>query len=267
MSFGTRIESAQNATYKALKRRVDNREHDAVIVEGWRELTRALDAGRTLTAIYICEDFWTEAIRASAQNLFDMCRHKSVPVYALTAPLFQKISYREHPDGILGLVAPWRTQLEDLKFKRAPFVCIAEGIEKPGNLGALLRTVDGCGADALILCDSRVDLFNPNVVRASQGAIFSLPIVNTNNADAYAYLERHNIVLIAATPSAQKFYWEVDYAQPTAIVLGSEHDGITSFWLERCLGVKIPMLGLSDSLNVNVAGAIILYEAVRQRAM
>jgi TrmH family RNA methyltransferase len=145
-------------------------------------------------------------------------------------------------------------------------VIVAESVEKPGNLGAILRTADAAHVDSLLLCDPRVDLWNPNVVRASRGAVFSLPVVEGDNASAWEWLKTRGIRVLAATPAAETLYWDVDLRQPAAIAVGTEDEGLSEFWMSKAdMKAKIPMLGRVNSLNVSVSTALIVYEAVRQR--
>jgi TrmH family RNA methyltransferase len=148
----------------------------------------------------------------------------------------------------------------------SPLVVVAESVEKPGNLGAILRTADAAHVDALLVCDPRVDLWNPNVVRASRGAVFSVPTVECDNASALAWLKERGIRILAATPSAEEIYSDIDLCQPAAVAVGTEDEGLTDFWMSNAdVKVKIPMMGQVNSLNVSVSTALILYEAVRQR--
>jgi TrmH family RNA methyltransferase len=185
---------------------------------------------------------------------------------SVSRPVFEKISYRENPDGWLATFPIPKTSLDNQKPGDPPFVIVAESVEKPGNLGAILRTADAAHVDALLICDPRVDLWNPNVVRASRGAIFSVRTVECHNDAALAWLRRHAIRVLAATPSAEAVYFETDLRQAVAIAVGTEDEGLSDFWMSNAdLQVKIPMGGRVNSLNVSVSTALILYEAVRQR--
>jgi TrmH family RNA methyltransferase len=177
------------------------------------------------------------------------------------------MSYRENPDGWLGVFPIPQTSLDNLKLSGSPLIVVAESIEKPGNLGAILRTADAAHADALLVCDPRVDVWNPNVVRASRGALFSVPVVESDNDSALKWLKAHKIRVLAATPSAEELYFNIDLREPVAIAVGTEDEGLTEFWMNGAdLKVKIPMMGKVNSLNVSVSTALILYEAVRQRS-
>jgi TrmH family RNA methyltransferase len=180
--------------------------------------------------------------------------------------VFEKISYRDNPDGWLAVFPIPQVSLADLEVSDLPLILVAESVEKPGNLGAILRTADAAHADALLVCDPRVDLWNPNVVRASRGAVFSVPTLECENASALAWLKRREIRVLAATPSAREIYSDVDLRQPTAIAVGTEDEGLTEFWMSNAdVRIRIPMMGKVNSLNVSVSTALILYEAVRQR--
>jgi TrmH family RNA methyltransferase len=177
------------------------------------------------------------------------------------------MSHREGPDGWLGVFPIPQRSLDDLKLGESPLVIIAESVEKPGNLGAILRTADAAGVDALLVCDPRVDLWNPNVIRASRGAVFAVPTVEVDNASALAWLKSKGMQVLAATPSAEMSYTAVDLTRPSAIAVGTEDDGLSDFWLSNAdLKVLIPMLGKVNSLNVSVSTALITYEALRQRS-
>ncbi|HVN14488.1 MAG TPA: RNA methyltransferase, partial [Anaerolineales bacterium] len=159
-----------------------------------------------------------------------------------------------------------RKSLDDLKLSANPLVIVAESVEKPGNLGAILRTADAAGVDALLVCDPRVDLWNPNVVRASRGALFSVPAIEVDNTSALNWLRSGRMRILAATPSAEVSYTSVDLSRPVAIAVGTEDEGLSNFWMEEAdLKVLIPMRGKVNSLNVSIATALIVYEAVRQR--
>jgi len=160
-----------------------------------------------------------------------------------------------------------RASLEALRLSGVPLVIVAESIEKPGNLGAILRTADAARVDALLVCDPRLDLWNPNVVRASRGALFSVPVVECDSASALGWLRRGKMRILAATPSAGTPYFKVDLREPVAVAVGTEDEGLSEFWMSNAdLKVNIPMAGRVNSLNVSVSTALIVYEALRQRS-
>ncbi|MGE5249651.1 MAG: TrmH family RNA methyltransferase [Bacteroidota bacterium] len=254
------ISSPQNPRVKHVVRlREDGRRRrreGLMLVEGHDELTQALDSGLQPQVVFTAPDL---ASRPMA----------GVPSEILTVsePVFRKMSYRENPDGWLGVFPIPRRSLNDLALGQSPLLIIAESVEKPGNLGAILRTADAAGVDALLLCDPRVDLWNPNVVRASRGTLFTVPAVETDNASALAWLRSRHVQVLAATPSASTLYTAVDLRKPTAVAVGTEDEGLTGFWLANADQlILIPMLGKINSLNVSIAAAVIVYEALRQRS-
>lgn len=232
------------------------------VVEGFRELKRALDTGKKIKEVYLCQ----EIILNKASERISNALPNTISVVYLSADVFKKLSYRESPDGILGIVECWGLSIEKMEVSSNPFFIVAEGLEKPGNLGALVRSAEGAGADGLILCASVVDIFNPNCVRASQGAIFNLPIALSDNSTVFEFLQKNKIQMVATSPDAPSLYWDISYLGPTAILVGNEHEGLSSFWMENASQkAKIPMQGISDSLNVHTAACLGMYELLRQR--
>jgi TrmH family RNA methyltransferase len=180
--------------------------------------------------------------------------------------VFEKLSYRDRPDGLLAIAPQLRRALGDLDLGAAPLLVVAEAIEKPGNLGTILRSADAAGVDAVIVCDRCTDVNNPNVVRASIGTLFSVPVAEATSAEAFEALRARGIQIVAATPHAERLYSDVDMTRGTAIVVGAEQYGLSDTWMRQAdAAVQIPMLGQADSLNVAAATTILLYEAARQR--
>jgi TrmH family RNA methyltransferase len=254
------ISSLQNPTIKYIVKLRENkrqRQQDGLmLVEGVDELTLALESGLKPNALFNAPE-----IDASALNI------SSSPITTVTREVFEKISYRDNPDGWLGLFPIPNKTLDDITLSESPFVILAESVEKPGNLGAILRTADAAHVDAVIVCDPRVDMWNPNVVRASRGALFTVPTVEADSASTLKWLRSNNMRVLAATPSAAVMYTEVNLREPIAIAVGTEDEGLTDFWMSNAdVKVKIPMLGKVNSLNVSIATALIAYEAVRQRS-
>ncbi|HUI90520.1 MAG TPA: RNA methyltransferase [Anaerolineales bacterium] len=253
------ITSLQNPQIKHIvKLRDDKRQRQRdqlMLVEGWDEINLALASGSQPRTLLTAPDLAVGRLE-----------NTSAETVLVSRAVFDKISYRENPDGWLGVFPTPRFSLEDLKFDHSPLLIVAESIEKPGNLGAILRTADAAGVDALLLCDPRVDLYNPNVVRASRGASFAVPSVEVSNEAALAFLRKRGIKIVAATPQAQADYTHQDLLGPLAVAVGTEDTGLTDFWLKQSdVEVKIPMAGKVNSLNVSIATALIIYEAVRQR--
>jgi TrmH family RNA methyltransferase len=260
------ITSLTNARVKAAVRLRDRREREATgltIVDGAREILRALDAGVRVESAFLAEDLLrTPDAHAVAARL----RHRSSTVHVSPAVL-AKVAFGERSDGIVAIVETPHAVLADLVLPDDPLVVVVEGVEKPGNLGAVLRTADGAGAHAVIAADARTDLFNPNAIRASLGTIFALPVVAATSAETIAWLVARGIRPVAAIVEAATDYAAADLRGPLAIVLGSEADGLTAAWRDASVTpIAIPMHGIADSLNVSIAAAVVLYEAVRQRA-
>jgi len=180
--------------------------------------------------------------------------------------VFDKIAYREHPDGVLALAEAKTTTLDGLKLKENPLLMILEAVEKPGNLGAILRTADAAGIDAVIVCDPKTDIYNPNVIRASLGAVFTVPAAVTGTAAVIGWLKEKGIRSYAAVVGAKAGLWQADLKGPAALVIGAEHEGLTVAWQAAAdEKLMIPMSGKIDSLNASVSAAIMAYEALRQR--
>lgn len=226
-----------------------------MLVEGWDEINLALSAGYTPNTLLIAPELTNRKIDTiSAEKL------------TVNRAVFEKISYRENPDGWLAVFPTPQSSLAEINLGRLPLLILAESIEKPGNLGAILRTADAAGVEAVLVCDPRVDIYNPNVVRASRGTIFTVPTFELSNQEALSFLRDHRIKVLAATPHAQTEFTHEDLRVPLAVAVGTENEGLTDFWLRQAdLKVKISMLGKVNSLNVSIATALIVFEALRQR--
>ena len=253
------ITSLQNERVKSVvKLREDKRQRQRdglMLVEGWDELTLALASGLTPRTVFTAPELTSRPIALPA-----------VETLTVSRAVFEKMSHREGPDGWLGVFPIPSRSLADLHLRPSPLVILAESVEKPGNLGAILRTADAAGVDALLVCDPRVDLWNPNVIRASRGAAFSVQTVEADNVSALAWLKSRDMQVLAATPAARQPYTAADLTRPTAIAVGTEDAGLSDFWLSHAdQQVLIPMFGQVNSLNVSVSAALIVYEAVRQR--
>ena len=262
-----KISSLQNPRVKQLVKLRDRRPRDEAgvfLVEGFREIRRALEKRVALTEIYFSPEWF---LGANEPALIEQARAAGAAVFELTKDAFAKVAYRERPDGLLAVAPQWKRALADLALPAEPLLLVVEAIEKPGNLGTILRSADAAGCDAVIVCDPVTDIFNPNVVRASTGVLFSVPLVVEENARVLAWLRSKQIRAVATTPAAEKIYTDADLRGPLAVVMGSEQYGLSEFWLINCdLPVRIPMAGQADSLNVAMATIIALFEAVRQRS-
>lgn len=253
------ITSLQNPRVKQIVRlRDDKKERQReglMLVEGYDEISLALAAGHIPQTLLVAP----QLVRREFQGI-------RTEIISVSPEVFGKMSFRENPDGWLAVFPVPRVSLEDLRLSTSPLVIVAESIEKPGNLGAILRTADAARVDAVLVCDPRVDTYSPNVVRASRGTVFTVPVVETKSAQALVYLQRQRIQILAASPSAEAEYTRQNLGVPLAIVVGTENEGLSGFWMSHAdLRVKIPMLGKVNSLNVSIATALIVYEAIRQR--
>ena len=239
-------------------------ESGEMIVEGYRECRRALDLGYRPHAIFHCPEFYLKNENEPA--VVEECRRAGAEVYTCSRACFAKIAYKERPDGLLMVGPHVSIKLADLALPPNALVIVTEAIEKPGNLGTILRSADAAKVAAVIVCDRTTDIHNPNVVRASTGTMFSVPVVEATSDEALAFLKARGFSILAATPHAEKLHFEVDLTGNVAIALGAEQYGLTAKWMDGAdLRVRIPMLGLADSLNVSAAATILVYEAVRQR--
>jgi TrmH family RNA methyltransferase len=260
------ITSLQNPRLKRLVRLRDRRARDeerAFLVEGYREVRRALEKKAALHELYYSPGWF---LGGNEPALLAEAAAAGAALFELSREAFAKVAYRERPDGILAVAPQWRRALADLALPDSPLVLVVEAIEKPGNLGTILRSADAAGCHAVIVCDPVTDLFNPNVVRASTGVLFSVPCVVEEGAAVLAWLKGRAIRSVATTPSAAGLYTDSDLRGPVAVIMGSEQHGLSEFWLGNAdLRVRIPMAGQADSLNVAMAALITLFEAVRQR--
>jgi len=262
-----KITSLQNPRIKQLVKLRDRRPRDEAgvfLVEGYREIRRALEKAVPLAELYFAPEWF---LGENEPALIAQARAAGAQLFELTKETFAKVAYRERPDGLLAVAPQWRRTLEELRLPAAPFLLVVEAIEKPGNLGTILRSADAAGCDAVIVCDPVTDIFNPNVVRASTGVLFSVPLVVAESAQVLAWLRAKGVRTVATTPAATTLYTAADLRGPLAVIMGSEQYGLSDFWLKQAdLPVRIPMAGQADSLNVAMATIITLFEAVRQRS-
>ena len=247
-----------------LRSRAFREETREMIVEGYRECRRALDNGYRPYAIYHCPELYLKNENEPA--LVEECAAAGAEVLLCSRIAFLKMAYKDRPDGLLMTGPHITRRLDDLELPPHALLIVTEAIEKPGNLGTILRSADAAGASAVIVCDRTTDIHNPNVVRASTGTMFSVPVVEASTAEAISWLRAHGFRILAATPHAEKLHFEVELTGNVAIAVGAEQYGLTAAWMDSAdIRVRIPMLGLADSLNVSAATTILVYEAVRQR--
>jgi TrmH family RNA methyltransferase len=246
-----------------LRQRSHRDEANLLLIEGYREVKRALENRVPIQKLYYCPGLYQGKHEPA---LVQRCAEQNIPLLECSLPVFTKISYRDRPEGLLALAPQIRKTLCDLSLPQNPLLLIGEHIEKPGNLGTMLRTADAAGVDALIVCDRCTDVNNPNVVRASIGALFSVPLAEASSEETIPWLKQRGIKILAASPHAAQSYTQIDMTQPTAIVVGAEQYGLSETWMSQAdYPVQIPMFGQADSLNVAAAATSLPYEAARQR--
>ena len=259
------IQSRQNPKVKflvGLRKKRNRDQHGCFLIEGRKELESFLATQWQLDELFYCPEF----IKAEDETLLTKAIERGVKIFELSAHAFEKCSIRENSDGWLGLAKNWQTSLSEIRLSEIPLLLILEGTEKPGNLGAILRTANACGVDAVICNDPLVDLFNPNVIRASRGMVFHMQVVIAESKETSEFLKQHNIQATATVCEDGKPIWSQNLSGPLALVMGNEAIGLSEFWQEKAaLNIVIPTPGPADSLNLSTATAICLYEVLRQR--
>jgi RNA methyltransferase, TrmH family len=261
-----KISSMQNPRVKNLVRLRDRRPRDeqgVFVIEGYRAIRRALESGTKLNEVYFAPEWF---LGENEEALLGQAQAAGAALFELSKEALAKAAYRDRPEGLLAVAPQWRRTLADLPEKPNPFLLVVEAIEKPGNLGTILRSADAAGCDAVIVCDPVTDLFNPNVVRSSTGVLFAVPTALATSEEVIAWLAGRGIRSVATTPAATDLYTDLDLTGPLAVVMGSEQHGLSDTWLKAAgRRARIPMAGQADSLNVAMASIITLFEAVRQR--
>ncbi len=261
---GGAITSAQNPKIKRLlqlqQKSSERRKAGLFVVEGIREVERCVEKGYEINTIFYLNKPMAENVSGIIE------KNKGIKLFEVSPTIYEKIAYRGSTEGIIAEVKTKDKTLNDLNLSENPIVVVLESVEKPGNLGAILRSADAAGADALIVCDPLTDLYNPNLIRNSTGAIFSVPCVACTSEECIKFLKENNIQILTAQLQDSELYYDTDMKRGTAIVMGTEATGLTDIWRKAAdAHIRIPMLGITDSLNVSVSAAILLYEAVRQR--
>ncbi len=257
------ITSAQNPKIKKLlllqQKSSERRQDGLFVVEGKRELMHCLGAGYEADTVFYCpqimsSDSWTD-------DLISRTR-----AFSVTPDVYEKIAFRGGTEGIIAEVRSRSLTLGDLKLGEKPLVVVLESVEKPGNLGAVLRTADAAGVDAVIVCDPLTDIYNPNLIRSSIGAVFTVPCVCCTTGECIDFLKAGGIQILTAQLQDSSLYYDTDMRRATAIVMGTEATGLTGEWRKAAdAHIRIPMLGRLDSLNVSTSAAILIFEAIRQR--
>lgn len=258
------ITSAQNPKIKQaiqLAKRRKRNNTNLFLIEGYRELSRAIQAKVKICSLFVCPDLFLGSNEKALIEKIDKAK-----IHYCSEAAFGNISYRDRPDGLIAVAEQMHHLLNSIKLSDSAFVVIAEAIEKPGNLGTILRSADAAGVDGVIVCDRCTDIYNPNVVRASVGTLFTTPVVESTSQEVLNLMRSQRITIVAATPSADQEFTEVDLTGSIAIAVGTEQLGLSDFWMKEAdIHVRIPMHGIADSLNVATATTLLLYEAVRQR--
>lgn len=260
------ITSAQNPKIKTLlelqEKSKARRREGLFVVEGQRELEHCISVGYNIHTVFICKEITGE------KGFDEICRIVGNGCHLIEIPkaIYEKVAYRGSTEGVIAELYCKEHGLEDLNLKENPVVVVLEAVEKPGNLGAVLRSADAAGVDAVIVCDPLTDLYNPNLIRSSIGGIFTVPTAVATSEEAIKWLKAKNIKIYTAQLQDSEWYYDTDMTKGTAIIMGTEATGLTDIWREAAdAHIKIPMLGRLDSLNVSVSAAILMYEAVRQR--
>ena len=252
-----RIKNIQKLSAKSKERKTQG----LFVIEGAREIGLALAGSYSLDSVFYCPELFAET---GCSGVLQSINPKIL--CEVSVAVFEKIAYREGSDGILAVAKPKDHRLASLNLPENPFVIVLESVEKPGNLGAILRTADAAGVDALIVCDPLTDVYNPNTIRSGLGCIFTVPVAVSENTEALSFLKNKGIRTFAAELQTSQWYQDTDFRGPAAIVMGTEADGLSQFWLKNAdERIKIPMRGKINSLNVSVATAVITFEAMRQR--
>jgi TrmH family RNA methyltransferase len=265
VGFALSITSPANPRIKDLARARRRRHRSGTLVDGFAELRLAVAAGARPLSVYFCPALADDRTGAHL-DLLQRCAGAGAELIHVTAPVFEKITYRQSPDGWLAVLPAVATGLDRIALRPDALVLVCESVEKPGNLGAILRTADAAGLDAVIAAGPVTDWGNPNLVRASKGALFTVPVAEGSAVEVLDWLRARALRVVATTPDAPRPYSAADLTGATAIVVGSEQDGLSKIWLAGAAEtVRIPMAGRVDSLNVATSAAILIYEAVRQR--
>ena len=260
-----KITSTQNPKIKRLQtlqqKSSERRQSGLFVVEGRRELMHCIETGFSIDTV-----FWCPAVEGGTEPMPSW--PSDTRLYEISKEVYEKVAYRGSTEGVIAEVRTRQLTLEELLLPERPLIVVVERVEKPGNLGAILRSADAAGVDAVIVCDPLTDLYNPNLVRSSVGAVFSVPCVACSSEACITFLKAHSIQILTAQLQDSELYYDTDMQRATAIVMGTEATGLTDAWRQAAdAHIRIPMLGRVDSLNVSVSAAILMFEAVRQRGL
>jgi TrmH family RNA methyltransferase len=261
------ITSRQNPRVKDTARLRTGRERQRqgrFLIDGAREVILAVMAGVHCIEAFVCDQLCDSA---ESHQAIDALKSAGAEMLSVTPEVYAKLAFGQRNDGVIAVAEAPRRKLGDLQLPCQPIVAVLDGIEKPGNVGAILRSADAAGVDAVIVADGRTDLYNPNTIRASLGTVFRDNVCEATSTETLAWLSAKDLPVIAARPDALALYTDIDLSRGAAIVLGSEAEGLSDAWREaKATPVRLPMHGLADSLNVSVTAAILFYEALRQRS-
>jgi len=247
-----------------LRDSLSRRKSNLFIIEGYREISLALTAGIAIKELYVCKDFLKGR---KEEGIITLSGKRNSSIYEVSRKVYEKIAYGNRREGLIAVAQQPKYKLADIQLTVNPFLVVTERIEKPGNLGAILRTIDAAGFDGLIAVDSLTDVYSHNVARSSIGTIFAKPIITTSSQELLGWLKKQHITIICADPIGSLAYTSVNFKKPTALILGSEEKGVSSFWKKQAsITVSVPMKGKADSLNVSVTAAVFIFEALRQRS-
>lgn len=264
-----KITSLSNSRIKnlvRLRKRSERVSQNLILIEGVREVLRAVESGAEINEIYLCPDLLEATGEIDAVKNLENSLGSVTSVYEMDEAVFSKISFGDRRDGVLVTARPEYTALKDIHLESDPFLLVVEDVEKPGNLGAVLRSCDGAGVDAVLICNNKTDIYNPNVIRASLGTVFTNTLVVCSNQEAMDFLKSKNIRVLASDPQAEKSYTDMNLKGAVAFVVGREDTGLSPEWINTAdEKIFIPMKGRADSLNVSVSTALLIYEALRQR--
>lgn len=261
MKKGETITSTQNPKIKsllALEKPRERRKQCLFVIEGGKEIALAIKAGYKIGNLFYCEEIIS---REALGNWVD--DRLVIPV---SKPVFDKIAVRENSGGVIAVAEMKTHRLDDIKLSKTPLILVLESVEKPGNLGAILRTADAAGVDAVIICDPQTDFYNPNVIRSSVGCVFTKPVATASSEETIQWLRKNGVGIFCAYLNTSKPYHQIDFRKPSAIIMGTESTGLSDLWVKSSdANIIIPMHGLVDSMNVSVSAAVLVFEAVRQR--
>jgi len=260
------ITSLQNEKIKRLVRLREKKwreQEKCTLIEGYRLLSRALEYDVPVLELYFCRDFF---LGKNEDKLISKAESKGTRIFETTSNVFTKFAYRDRPEGLAAIIPIREHNLNTFVINKNSTYLVLQSLEKPGNLGAILRTADAAGVSGVIICEKRTDIYNPNVLTASTGAVFTVPIAEDSSKNIYNWLKKNKVKIVIASPHAEKKYTDEDMDGNIAIVIGSEQYGLDRFWFEHADSkVYIPMLGMADSLNAAISSAVLLYEVARQK--